>query len=137
MAKTSSRDKGLELESSIARLLPHIETRRARWEKTAKMIPRMALLLAIALCSLVQPAPAQTFPDHCLRLVVPFPPGGASDVLGRILAKRMSEILGQAIVVENHGRPHVEADALTARLNSAKSTRGLNNVVRTAMRMER
>jgi tripartite-type tricarboxylate transporter receptor subunit TctC len=66
----------------------------------------MALLLAIALCNplcnLIQPAAAQTFPDHYLRLVVPFPPGGATDVLGRILAKRMSEILGQPIVVENH-----------------------------------
>ena len=71
------------------------------------MISRMALLLAIALCNplcnLIQPAAAQTFPDHYLRLVVPFPPGGATDVLGRILARRMSEILGQTIVVENHG----------------------------------
>lgn len=45
---------------------------------------------------------AQPFPDHVLKLVVPFAPGGATDVLGRILGKRMSEILGQPIVVENH-----------------------------------
>jgi tripartite-type tricarboxylate transporter receptor subunit TctC len=107
MAKTFSRDKGLELDSSISRLVPHIAARRVRWPKKAKMIPRIALLLAIALCNLpcdlIQPAAAQTFPDRYLRFVVPFPPGGATDVLGRILAKRMSEILGQPVVVENHG----------------------------------
>lgn len=47
-------------------------------------------------------AQAQAFPDHFLKLVVPFAPGGATDVLGRILGKRMGEILGQPIVVENH-----------------------------------
>src|SRR3954465_8775105 len=46
---------------------------------------------------------AQAFPDHALKLVVPFPPGGATDTLGRILAKKMGEILNQPFVVENHG----------------------------------
>ena len=45
---------------------------------------------------------AQAFPDRFLKLVVPFAPGGATDVLGRILAKRMGELLGQPLVVENH-----------------------------------
>src|SRR5579862_2442246 len=48
-------------------------------------------------------ADAQMFPERPIHLVVPFPSGGATDVLGHILAKRMSEILGQPIVVENHG----------------------------------
>jgi tripartite-type tricarboxylate transporter receptor subunit TctC len=48
-------------------------------------------------------ATAQAFPDHFLRLIVPFPTAGATDTLGRILAKKMSEFLGQPIVVENHG----------------------------------
>jgi tripartite-type tricarboxylate transporter receptor subunit TctC len=60
-----------------------------------------SLLLALAL---VTPgAIAQTFPDRPLKLVVPFPPGGATDVLGRILAKRMGELLGQPFIVENKG----------------------------------
>src|SRR5260370_16164441 len=69
----------------------------------SKMIRRIALLTMLVVCGLAQPAGAQAFPAHYLRLVVPFPPGGATDVLGRILAKRMSEILGQPIVVETHG----------------------------------
>jgi tripartite-type tricarboxylate transporter receptor subunit TctC len=67
------------------------------------MIRRIAMLLVLLLCRVAPPVGAQTFPEHYLRLVVPFPPGGATDVLGRILAKSMSDILGQPIVVENHG----------------------------------
>jgi tripartite-type tricarboxylate transporter receptor subunit TctC len=64
---------------------------------------RALLLVALAACGSIAPAQAQSFPDHPLRLVVPFPPGGATDVLGRLLAKKMSDLLGQPIVVENHG----------------------------------
>jgi tripartite-type tricarboxylate transporter receptor subunit TctC len=63
----------------------------------------VTLLAALLFCGLVPAAHAQTFPDRVIKLVVPFPPGGATDVLGRLLAKKMSDILGQPIVVENHG----------------------------------
>jgi tripartite-type tricarboxylate transporter receptor subunit TctC len=66
-----------------------------------ELLKRAALLAA--LCGIAPLAGAQTFPDHFIRLVVPFPPGGATDVLGRLLAKKMSDILGQPIIVENHG----------------------------------
>jgi tripartite-type tricarboxylate transporter receptor subunit TctC len=58
--------------------------------------------LPLALASVALKAHAQTYPEHFIRLVVPFAPGGATDVLGRILGKRMGELLGQPIVVENH-----------------------------------
>src|SRR6266566_1481772 len=68
-------------------------------------LQRQLLLVSLflALAAMIPNAAAQTFPDHFIRMVVPFPPGGATDTLGRILAKKMSEILGQPIVVENHG----------------------------------
>lgn len=63
------------------------------------------LTLAIlgTLCSLgAAPALAQgTFPDKPIRLVVPFPPGGTSDLSGRIIADALSKELGQPVIVEN------------------------------------
>jgi tripartite-type tricarboxylate transporter receptor subunit TctC len=46
---------------------------------------------------------SQGYPNRPLRMVVPFAPGGASDFVGRILQPRMSELLGQQVVVENRG----------------------------------
>src|SRR5688572_6650093 len=44
---------------------------------------------------------AQEFPTKPVRLIVPFPAGGASDVLGRILAQKLTDRLGQQVVVDN------------------------------------
>jgi tripartite-type tricarboxylate transporter receptor subunit TctC len=44
---------------------------------------------------------AQTFPSKAVRLVIPFPPGGSSDVIGRMLAERLGEEWKQPVVVEN------------------------------------
>ena len=65
---------------------------------------RRTLLRALpaGLAALAFAARAQTYPDRFIKLIVPFAPGGATDVLGRILGKRMGEVLGQPIVVENH-----------------------------------
>ena len=49
------------------------------------------------------PAAAQTWPTRPVTMVVPFPPGGGTDVLGRIVAQKMSEILRQQVIVENVG----------------------------------
>lgn len=46
---------------------------------------------------------SQEWPTHPVTMVVPFPPGGGADVLGRILSRRMSEILGQPVVIDNVG----------------------------------
>src|SRR5437879_7074693 len=49
----------------------------------------------------VIPAAAQDWPTHALTLVVPWAAGGGTDIMGRIMARRMSEILGQQVIVEN------------------------------------
>jgi tripartite-type tricarboxylate transporter receptor subunit TctC len=43
------------------------------------------------------------YPDRPIKLIVPYPPGGATDVIGRILAKNLGESLGQQVLVENRG----------------------------------
>jgi tripartite-type tricarboxylate transporter receptor subunit TctC len=58
-------------------------------------------LLAVALLALSLPAGAQTYPARPVRLVVPFPPGGSVDVVARALTPRLSERMGQQVVVEN------------------------------------
>ena len=52
-------------------------------------------------CALAAPVAAQTYPDHVIRLIVPFPPGGGNDTLGRLVAQRLSSTLGQQVIVDN------------------------------------
>ncbi len=68
----------------------------------------MKVLLAAALCAglTLCPAPsahAQTYPNRPIRMVVPFPPGGPTDGMARIISERLGAVLGQPIVVENRG----------------------------------
>ena len=58
-------------------------------------------LLGVALCAAAQFAGAQTFPDKPVLLIVGFPPGGGVDIVARQLAERLTELLGQRVLVEN------------------------------------
>ncbi len=68
-----------------------------------KAEPRPALFFFALLAYLPAPAPAQTYPSHPIRLIVPYPPGGAIDIVGRIVAQKLGERLGQNVVVDNRG----------------------------------
>ena len=47
------------------------------------------------------PEPIGAYPSRAVRLIVPYAAGGVSDIVGRVLAQKMSELLGQPMVVEN------------------------------------
>src|SRR6187397_1280719 len=63
------------------------------------------MIFAVALAALagLSNAQAQSFPSRQITLVVPFPPGGSTDVAARIMAEKMRPILGQAVIIENVG----------------------------------
>ena len=63
----------------------------------------VALVAVVSLTGTISPAAAQTWPARPVTMVVPFPPGGGTDVLGRIISKRLSEVLKQQVIVENVG----------------------------------
>jgi tripartite-type tricarboxylate transporter receptor subunit TctC len=62
-----------------------------------------ALLLVAAMLVAAGPASAQTYPSRPITLIVPYPPGGATDAISRIIQDSMSQSLGQQLVVENVG----------------------------------
>jgi tripartite-type tricarboxylate transporter receptor subunit TctC len=61
---------------------------------------RIAAAVALV-AALMGAAQAQTYPNRIIRLIVPFPPGGPADVMGRLAAQSMSEALGQQVIVDN------------------------------------
>lgn len=71
------------------------------------MLTRLTLLRASLAAALVclggQSSLAQTYPSKPIKMIVPFPAGGTTDIVARIVAQRMSESMGQAVLVDNRG----------------------------------
>lgn len=65
------------------------------------MIGRIVAYVALALLAL--PASAQGWPDKPVRFIVPFPPGGATDISARLLGERLTQLWGQQVIIENRG----------------------------------
>lgn len=66
-------------------------------------LSRRTVLAALGASALAptRPAEAQTYPNRTVRIIVPFPAGGPTDILSRVIAQKMSEDWGQPVVVEN------------------------------------
>lgn len=68
-----------------------------------RKVPGLFLSVSLAWAVLSVPAAAQdaAYPSHPIKLVVPFAPGGFTDVVARILGRKLGEALGQPFVIEN------------------------------------
>ncbi len=74
-----------------------------------KFLRREILQLAggLAACVAAGPAWAETYPTRPVKIIVPYPPGGPTDLVARILAAKLGGLLGQTVVVENANNPIV------------------------------
>jgi tripartite-type tricarboxylate transporter receptor subunit TctC len=70
--------------------------------KIAGLLPALTALALTAL-ALTAPVMAQDYPSKPVRLIIPFPPGGSNDVVGRMIALQLSDRLGKQVVVDNRG----------------------------------
>src|SRR5262249_27005678 len=69
---------------------------------TREFLSRLSMTLILSAAAFMAvPAGAQTYPDRPIRIICSFPPGGGTDFLARIIAQKLSERLGQPVVVEN------------------------------------
>ena len=76
------------------------------------------LAAAVAATTLALSAQAQTFPDRPIKIIVPFGPGGFTDVAARILQKELAPAIGQSVIIEN--KPGAGSTIGTAEVSKAK-----------------
>ena len=65
------------------------------------MMHRILLLLIVFCCSVATAMGAERYPTKPIRMIVPFPPGAASDFLARVLGQKLNELYGEQVVIDN------------------------------------
>ena len=85
------------------------------------LLPKAGVLVA-AILALTNPAAAQDYPVRPVRLVVPCPPGGSNDVVGRLIGTHLAERLGKQVVVDNRGGAGAAASGFGLSRSRARTT---------------
>src|SRR4051812_34584821 len=70
---------------------------------TRILLTTLALLVTMAIGLAAAPALAQPYPSKPVHFIVPYPPGGNTDIVARIYAEKLSQRLGQPVVIDNRG----------------------------------
>src|SRR5258708_5989153 len=83
---------------------PGVSRRRSRRPEETAMRKVIALALALLAAGTLA-AQAQSYPTRIVTIVVPYPAGGPTDTIARILAERLQGALGQSVIIENIGGP--------------------------------
>src|SRR5215468_4380281 len=71
-------------------------------ERSRRALVRLAQVIA-TLVAMAHPGWAQTYPSRPINMIVPFPPGGNTDIMARALQNEISRALGQSVVIINKG----------------------------------
>ena len=86
------------------------------------------LIIAIALTAFagVTGVQAQTYPSRQVTIVVPFPPGGSTDVVGRIMAEKMRPLLGQPVITKTSAAREAASQSGASRVRRPTATRSIS-----------
>src|SRR6201984_2640609 len=104
LAALAPQDDGIiRQRSTMARACDTDYCDRSTSFARAGDMQKFFIVLAFTLIALLSPAHADNYPSRPITLIVPFPPGGSTDVAARIMADKMGAALGQPVIVENVG----------------------------------
>src|SRR3954452_21788399 len=119
LSRSSVTPGGMPAPQSVTSCCPTRSQSRSRASSRsrcksmrARSLRPLALVLLLACAAAASPqAQAQSYPAKAVRVVVPLPAGGATDVIARAVSQRLSEIWGQQLVIENKGGANTQIGA--------------------------
>lgn len=101
MGKSLRAEKAFRNVRGVGRAQERTPAVPSRAAHRGLMIAGAIVASTLLIGAMAAPLSAQTYPTRPIRLILPFPPGGATDILGRVVGQKLAERLGQPVVPEN------------------------------------